>query len=276
MLLLSLPRNALNREVRCPSCGALNRIAPHLNSYYYIAKCGKCGATLPEPRVTRWLQFLQQKRLRSWGPAAALLLLILLVGLAGLYGLNGHRTRSVDVPVTWTIPVKTSIPPIQIPTPTIQAPNLVAVEPLVPVCAVQPNSGQIISGYHKVVRPGHTLTIKNGVGGNAIVKLRDAATGHAIVSFFVGANESGSLKNLSDGTYRIQFEHGDSLTRGCRNFIRPPGVGADTEEFSGVWTLATQHNPRETIWNELTFTLYAVAGGNISPDHIDPKDFDAE
>jgi hypothetical protein len=52
-------------EVRCGSCGTLNRVAPYSRSY--VPRCGKpgCGAALPEAVYFAWMRRL--RRLRQFG-----------------------------------------------------------------------------------------------------------------------------------------------------------------------------------------------------------------
>jgi hypothetical protein len=238
-----------NREVRCGSCGALNRVAQH--SIALLPKCGKCHATLAESRVTRGLRFLYRNR--SWGPIAAILLC-----------LGGYKAYSLLDSY-----LKLPAPEIK---PSGQNVQPAAIEAPVPSCSMRPTNGQVIEGYRGTSRPGHVLTIDNGSTGNAIVKVRNAATGRVVVSFFVDANARASFNYLNDGSYRIQYVLGEDLADNCKAFIRPLAV----KEFPGNEVLVTTRTQTEVIRQELTFTLYAVPSGTIVPRSIDLKEFDAE
>lgn len=154
--------------------------------------------------------------------------------------------------------------------------NPVAHETPAPVCRTKMANGQIIGANHGNIRRGHILTIENGSAGNAIAKVRDAVTGHVVVSFFVAEGETASFKYLNDGNYRIQYILGNELAENCKTFIRPLAA----KEFPGdqalVTTRTTTQDMIEIDRQELTFTLYSVPSGNIIPRSIDLNDFDAE
>jgi hypothetical protein len=235
-----------NREVRCGSCGALNRVAQY--SVALLPKCGKCHATLTEPRITRSLRFLYRNR--SWWPVAATLLFI------GGYEAYLPLDRYFKLPAPEIKP---------------SAQNTVIAAP-VPVCSARPTNGQIIDGYRGASGPGHVLTIENGSAGNAIVKVRNAITGRVVVSFFVDADARASFNYLNDGSYRIQYALGGDLAANCKAFVRPLAV----EEFPGDQVFATTRTETQIIRHELTFTLYAVPSGTVVPRSIDLQTFNAE
>jgi hypothetical protein len=145
------------------------------------------------------------------------------------------------------------------------------VEPA-PVCPFKPSNGQLIQSYLGSSGPGHLLTIDNGTAGNAIVKVRNAATGRTVVSFYVAESARASLNLLDDGIYRIEYMLGRDLAGDCKTFIRPFVI----EEFPGNQEFATTRTEAGITIDKLTFTLYPVPFGNIVPRSIDLKQFDAD
>lgn len=89
----------------------------------------------------------------------------------------------------------------------------------IPKCVFPPENGAVLTSNLRSKETGHVLEIRNGSGGNAIVKIRDASTDHLFASFFV-AKGSVSYFNLPDGTYRFQYAFGNDLRADCRNFVQ--------------------------------------------------------
>jgi hypothetical protein len=77
----------------------------------------------------------------------------------------------------------------------------------VPTCASPPDNGETLIRRGSSVGNGHSIEIKNGSSGNAIVKVRNAYTGSLLVSFFVAKASTASIANVPDGSYRIQYAH---------------------------------------------------------------------
>jgi hypothetical protein len=134
------------REVRCGSCGALNRVPEY--SVARIPSCGRCRAALPESRITKAFRHLY--RFRFLGGTAILALLILL---------------SLWAP--WTPATKSHLE-------------------FAETCSgrSQPSQGLYRSYYYSsnALAP---LTIRTATGSNYFVKLEDATTGMPVMSFFI-------------------------------------------------------------------------------------------
>jgi hypothetical protein len=206
-----MSNNSTSREVRCGSCGALNRIGRY--SVALLPKCGKCRATLPESGARRSARFLYRNR--GWGPLAGVMLC--------LAGVSAWRQLSTEIkPVgSETRPPKSDVAQIG-PEAHIQSNDrrsMVTQGPI-PICRTPPVNGQIIGDYRGVLRRGHTLIIDNGSIGNAIIKVRDGETGRLVVSFYVAVNSTASVGNLADGRYRTQYALGGDLAINCKTFVR--------------------------------------------------------
>jgi hypothetical protein len=59
----------------------------------------------------------------------------------------------------------------------------------------------------------HHLEIDNGTSGNAIINVRDAATGRLALEIYVESGKTASFNQLPDGAYRIQWAIGGDLDR---------------------------------------------------------------
>jgi hypothetical protein len=141
------------------------------------------------------------------------------------------------------------------------------------LCATPVAGGTVFGGYAATFRQqAHKLTIENGSGGNAIVKVRDAASGRLVISFFVEKNGIASFGNLPDGIYRMQYAFGNKIAADCRSFAVASGAG----QFPDAETFKTTTTSTQITHSHLTYTLYAVASGNVRAEVISLADFDKE
>ncbi|MCZ7861746.1 hypothetical protein O9X98_10180 [Agrobacterium salinitolerans] len=138
-----------------------------------------------------------------------------------------------------------------------------------PTCASNPRNGEILSSRGLVAEGGHVLEIDNGSTGNAIIKVREANTNTLLLSFFVESNQKAQVGGIPDGDYKVQFATGATLGGDCRNFLKLQWA----EQFPGVQTFQTQRTATQIITSVLSYTLYEVAGGNVSPQTISAQDF---
>jgi hypothetical protein len=145
-----------------------------------------------------------------------------------------------------------------------------AVEPPADLCPLRPENESVLGGKLPATEYGHRLAIQNGSTGDAIIKVRDVATNRLVVSFFAARNQTAAINNLPDGNYRIQYAYGDAMTADCNNFQNPAA-----SEF-GVERLATTTTDTQIITQDLSYTLYAVVGGNVTPTDISPDAFNAD
>lgn len=171
-------------------------------------------------------------------------------------------------PLVGTVATPPSRPVLSLDTPPIARE---AEAPAQNLCANIPENGEVLAGNFRSRAEGHRLVIMNGSEGRAIVKIRRADNRKLVASFFVDRNATGSLNGISDGSYVIQFALGDAMTRDCKSLI-----DAVASEFDEVQRLTTNRTRDQIVTQELSFTLYNVAGGNIQPIDINVSDFDAD
>jgi hypothetical protein len=136
------------------------------------------------------------------------------------------------------------------------------------LCKQRPTNGQLLTQKGKFSENGHTVSIKNGSDGDAIIKIRDKFASHTLFSFFVAKSSTASINGLPDGDYKIQFATGDAMTSNCLGFIEP-----SASEFGGTDTFATTYTSTQIITQQLDLTLYRVSGGNAQTNKISGADF---
>lgn len=146
------------------------------------------------------------------------------------------------------------------------------VVPITNACAAHPRNGDALEGHsNSISSDGHVLEIRNGSGGPAIVKIRDSFSNRLIASFYVGDNATAEYRGIPDGSYRIQYAVGDVLRSDCKSFFNMAAIG----QFPGVERLQTETTSTQIITQHLTYTLYAVASGNVRPQSLSLDAFDA-
>ncbi|WP_185969863.1 J domain-containing protein [Rhizobium straminoryzae] len=142
--------------------------------------------------------------------------------------------------------------------------------PDVPTCANVPPNGQLLGPNRLSTADGHALEIRNGAGGNAIIKVRTEISGAVVATFFVRSNQTARISGIPDGRYKVQYAFGSALDVSCQRFVELNGA----DEFPRAETLNTEQTTTEIITQVLSYTLYAVPGGNIRPQSISAQDFE--
>lgn len=143
-------------------------------------------------------------------------------------------------------------------------------KPNVPTCANVPYSGQLLGPSQLSSSDGHSLEIRNGSSGNAIIKVRAELSGAVIATFFVQSNQTGQISGIPDGRYSVQYAFGDALDASCKRFVQLNGAG----QFPRAETLQTERTATQITTQVLSYTLYAVASGNVTPQRISAEDFE--
>ncbi|MEZ5790291.1 MAG: hypothetical protein R3D34_05740 [Nitratireductor sp.] len=143
------------------------------------------------------------------------------------------------------------------------------------MCADAPANGQILKTRLRLIKVGHKLTVDNENSGDAIVIVRRAPDYQLVLSFFVKAGAKHSVSGLPDGTYKLQFGHGNELDQSCRSFAS--GVAEEFEQLQKFSTSKKRKgNQIITTTRQLTITLYKVAGGNTKTFPIDMTELSKE
>lgn len=145
-----------------------------------------------------------------------------------------------------------------------------------PVCADLPASGEKLAGDMKLAAEGHSIEFANGGGGDALVKMRHAATSKLAASFYLRTMEVVTIEGVPDGAYRIQYAFGPALGPDCKSFtwiIR-------ARELPDVEDMKTQvietDDQTEVKRTSLSYELSVTETANVKPVSIDAATFNAE
>lgn len=106
------------------------------------------------------------------------------------------------------------------------------------------------------------LTIKNG-GADAVMTLSEGDK--PAMSVFVRKDEETTVKGLRDGLYTVFFTSGARWDPKARAFGRSCTFQRSEKQ--------TTFSTTATSYSHLTYTLYAVVGGNAPTKEVDPADF---
>lgn len=140
------------------------------------------------------------------------------------------------------------------------------------LCEDKPSNGRLLITRRGAKKQGHKMTIRNGSGGDAIVKIREERSKQLVQSFFVHRGMEATVKGLADGEFRVQFAYGDILLESCVDYANPRASQFD--ESIHLRTRVQRTKKQTTTYtHNYTATLYAVAGGNAPTSVINPNEF---
>ena len=142
----------------------------------------------------------------------------------------------------------------------------------VPECETPPRSGQVLVRNMTTDDVGHSLEIKNGASGDAIIKIRNENSGALMLSFFVARGHSTQINGLPDGHYRFQYALGGALDASCKSFLKASGAS----QFPNPELLMTRRTSTQIIRSRLSYTLYTVQNGNVRPQQLNMSAFNAD
>ena len=145
--------------------------------------------------------------------------------------------------------------------PVTKTPNVQLIRPLDSTCMFRRNPALTGSGV---------LTILNGTGHYAIVKLINTQTGAVDFEFGVLAGQKQAFTSLPDGTYSIVFALGENLSvEAPGGFV--PSLGCSRFDQPVVFTTRRENN--SVISSDIFITLNAVPGGNARTRAITEEEY---
>lgn len=125
-------------------------------------------------------------------------------------------------------------------------------------------TGTVIKKRSAYLQGDGELQISNGTSYDAVAKLiRDGAS---VLTVYIKANSTYTMKNISDGTYWLAFAQGTDWNATTQRFNRNAQASAFDETFE-FETTATRYAGWEV-------TLNPVAGGTAQSSDVDPAQFD--
>lgn len=146
----------------------------------------------------------------------------------------------------------------------------------VSACTAPPAPGQKLAGDMKLADEGHSITLANSGGGDALVKIRHAATGKLAASFFIRAQEELAIEGVPDGTYLIQYAFGPALAADCKSFTRIIKANQMPDADVMKTVVIDDEDHTEIKRSSVSYALSVSETANVKPVSIDAAAFNAE
>lgn len=152
----------------------------------------------------------------------------------------------------------------------------VSAAPAVAACAVAPPNGSRIGGTLELLPDGHDVGIVAGSDGDALVKLRDAATGDLALAYFVAAGQRVRIRGIPDGDYLLQYVVGRTLEPDCRTFRTIVRSGQIPREDVLRTERSENDDEQRIVRLTVTYSLDRRASRNVRTQRLDPTAFAAD
>ncbi len=221
-------------EVRCPSCGTLNRVPNYFVSR--IPSCGKCHKVLPEQPAKK---IFRQIYRFSW--AGFFLCIVLLIWHPWTSNFTSHAPSSISAPQK-SIPQDT--------------------------CSLRPQPRQGIYGRYTELPRVAPLEIRTSPSFNYFVKLEDAANGNLVMSFFIRGGST-LEENVPFGSFILKYAIGKSWC-GDRDLF---GSNTYTEKAGQILTFKPENTKNGYIAKGHKIELIPQQGGNLLTIPISRDEF---
>lgn len=132
-------------------------------------------------------------------------------------------------------------------------------------------NGTIISG--RPLDGNGTLEIDNGTSRDAVVKVVDQRTQHAIEACYISAERKVSIGRIPDGVFTVYFASGSDFDSTLGGFTRDKSCSKFVDALA--FTTEVRHtadglNTQSTIF---TLTLHPVVNGNAKTSSVDEAEF---
>lgn len=146
------------------------------------------------------------------------------------------------------------------------APDTTALPSAAPNMA-RPKTGWILANSGE--RGLGKLEISNGLALDALVRLRNAASGKTVREIYVRSQERSSITGIGPGDYEVLFATGRNFVPDTKSFAG----GGSYEKFDRVFTFVQIRESGGTRFTTAQITLNKVPYGNLSSSPIDSADF---
>jgi hypothetical protein len=223
-----------DREVRCTSCNAVNRIGSY--GIDRIPWCGKCRAPLPEATSRKAIRRLYQFRRFYWIAA--------IVGAVSVAILQAPTKESTPAYVKRTDPVAVSC-----------------------VTVSRPRTG-IYRNYDLSSDLAAPFEIRTALGANYFIKLEDAVTREPIQTFFIRGGQT-MQSNVPLGQFVLKYATGNSWC-GENNLF---GTETEFHKADVVLRFTRQNSDDGYTMIGNTIELILQVNGNLKTSKISREAF---
>ena len=180
-------------------------------------------------------------------------------------------------PTRPSAPASAAADAIPVPSGTVSVPRYQQAQPLetAPSPALPPPrtlvNGTMISKL-SLIGNGR-LTVQNGTGRDAVIKVVDEPARLSVVAFYVSAGQTASVEQLPDGDFRVLFASGTDWDSAAGTFTRDKTFAKFYSVLNFVTTESTRADGVYTQYSTFTLTLHKVVHGNAKTSKVQEADF---
>lgn len=135
------------------------------------------------------------------------------------------------------------------------------------------NQGHLFLKNKSSFRGLGNLTIKNGTGNDAVVKLVSAATNKSVMTAFIKRHSNFSIKRISNGDYFLYFVLGTHYDENSQIFLYNCSYSSFLEEFNFRTRKYEVPEGTKTEYSVFEVTLHAVEGGTAKTVDVSKNEF---
>jgi hypothetical protein len=236
-----------NIHVTCSWCHRRNLLLNRSTKGVY--RCNHCQSQPSDPSISSTLQ--TQSALKG-GKIVSLSVLVS-VGLLAFF------VRSVLA--------SSPLPPMSSTSVTAQLKNSLKPPSVIAKNRSLPSSPVVVSQ----MMGGGALTVSNGTGRDAYVKLVDPNSRTLVAAFSVKSNSSFTQEQIPDGAYRVLFVLGNGWNAQTQSFSKNKSFA----KFDKLLNFTTTQMSGGIQYRVFKITLHPVRSGKAKTSGVSQKEFDS-
>ncbi len=136
---------------------------------------------------------------------------------------------------------------------------------IIPTNIVSFSTGEFLNKNSYYLNGNGELEIRNGTNDDAVAKLVNINTNRSIATIYIGANNNYTLKNISDGNYKLVFNLGHDWDTISKKFTKNSSYSVFEESFDFLTT--------SSYYSTFSVTLNPVLGGTAETNNVNPEEF---
>jgi hypothetical protein len=139
-----------------------------------------------------------------------------------------------------------------------------------PIVLAQPRSlPSVITHISQFMGSGGSLTVSNGTGKDAFVKLVEPNSRTLVAAFFVKSGSSSTQQQIPDGTYKVLFVLGNGWNPNTQSFAK----GKSFAKFDKSLNFMTMQVIGGVQYRAFKITLHPVRSGNATKSGVSEQEF---
>jgi ssDNA-binding Zn-finger/Zn-ribbon topoisomerase 1 len=250
-----------NHIVICSNCGRRNRV--HKQHGQVSFRCGACKTNLPNPFAQR--SFLS-KRFITIGLFAILALVVVIFISLPSKNTPQSLLRDQKNQQKQSLPSQYTRPPLP---PYDEYRIIQPKAPLPPPRRL--SNGTVITGLSR--KGNGTLTVDNGTGHDAVIKLVYKQEGRTIVEFYVCQKQTATVDGIPDGDFFVIYASGLDWDSTKQRFTREKSFAKFDRILGFITSKQTKGDEVYTQTIVFTLSLHRVFNGNATTTNVGEEEF---